>query len=208
VKHLSRRGLFVFSFSLIALSDLVLYLLGQRHANVDRTVWYNSFVQFQMFGAGLLLCLGMKNRRVSLPVWSRFFSLAAGLLCWLIACLVFGAKQTGPATSGASLVAGYTIAAAGCLLILLAMLDANQRWLPNWMIWLGRISFGLYVYHALAIWGVGGLFVRIHGYEHFLLSFLASATLTVILAALSYRFLELPFLRIKERFEVVPGRPA
>jgi peptidoglycan/LPS O-acetylase OafA/YrhL len=208
VKHLSRRGLFVFSFSLIALSDLILYLLGQMHANADRTVWYNSFVQFQMFGAGLLLCLGMKDRKVSLSGWGRFFALAAGLLCWLIACLVFGAKQTGPATSGASLVAGYTVAAAGCLLILLAMLDVNQRWLPNWMIWLGRISFGLYVYHALAIWGVGNLFVRTHGYEHFFLSFLTSATLTVVLAALSYRFLELPFLRIKERFEVVPSRPA
>jgi peptidoglycan/LPS O-acetylase OafA/YrhL len=208
VKHLSRRGLYIFSCSLIALSDLTLYLLGQMHANVDRTVWYNSFVQFQMFGAGLLLCLGMKNRKVSLPVWGRFFSLAAGLLCWLIACLAFGAKQAGPATSGASLVAGYTVAAAGCLLILFAMLDANQRWLPNWMIWLGRVSFGLYVYHELAIWSIRNMFVRTHGYEHFVLSFLTSATLTVILAALSYRFLELPFLRIKERFEVVPSRPA
>jgi peptidoglycan/LPS O-acetylase OafA/YrhL len=100
------------------------------------------------------------------------------------------------------------VAAAGCLFILFAMLDANQRWLPKWMIWLGRVSFGLYVYHELAIWSIRNLFVRIHGYQHFLLSFFTSATLTVILAALSYRFLELPFLRIKERFEVVPSRPA
>jgi peptidoglycan/LPS O-acetylase OafA/YrhL len=208
MKHLSRSGLYIFSCSLIALSDLTLYLLGQMHADADRTVWYNSFVQFQMFGAGLLLCLAMKNRKVSLPVWGRFVVLAAGFLCWLIACLAFGAKQIGPATSGASLVAGYTVAAAGCLFILFAMLDANQRWLPKWMIWLGRVSFGLYVYHELAIWSIRNLFVRIHGYQHFLLSFFTSATLTVILAALSYRFLELPFLRIKERFEVVPSRPA
>jgi peptidoglycan/LPS O-acetylase OafA/YrhL len=207
VKHLSRRGLYVFSWSLIALSDLVLYILGQLHANADRTVWCNSFVQFQMFGAGLLLCLWMQNRKVSIPAWGRFASLAGGFVCWLIACLVFGAKQMGPALSGTSLVAGYTVGAAGCLLIMIAMLDAHQRWLPSWMIWLGRVSFGLYVYHELAIWSIRNMFVRVHGSEHFLLSFLTSATLTVVLAALSYRFLEMPFLRMKERFEAVPSRP-
>jgi peptidoglycan/LPS O-acetylase OafA/YrhL len=207
VKHLSRRGLYIFSWSLIAFSDLTLYVLGQLHANADRTVWCNSFVQFQMFGAGLLLCLWMQNRKVSIPAWGRFASLAGGFVCWLIACLVFGAKQMGPATSGASLVAGYTVGAAGCLLIMIAMLDTNKRSLPNWMIWLGRVSFGLYVYHELAIWSIRNLFVRFHGYEHFVLSFLTSATLTVVLAALSYRFLEMPFLRMKERFEAVPSRP-
>jgi peptidoglycan/LPS O-acetylase OafA/YrhL len=207
VKHLSRRGLYIFSCSLIVFSDLTLYLLGRLHANADRTVWCNSFVQFQMFGAGLLLCLWMQSRKVSIPIWSRFVCLAGGFVCWLIACLAFGAKQIGPAISGSSLVAGYTVGAAGCLLIMIAMLDAHQRWFPKWMIWLGRVSFGLYVYHELALWSVRNVFVRFHGYEHFLLGFLTSATLTVLLAALSYRFLETPFLRIKERFEAVPSRP-
>jgi peptidoglycan/LPS O-acetylase OafA/YrhL len=106
------------------------------------------------------------------------------------------------------MVAGYSAGAVGCLLIIVAMLDADRRWLPEWMIWLGRVSFGLYVYHKLAIESVPALFVRTRGYVHFILCFVSAGVLTVILAALSYRFLEMPFLRIKERFELVPSRSA
>ena len=155
-----------------------------------------------MFGAGLLLCLWMQNRRVSIPAWSRFACLAGGFICWLIACLVFGGrKYYGPRSlrnePGCRL---HRVGAAGCLLIMIAMLDTNRKSLPGWMIWLGRVSFGLYVYHGLALWSIRNIFVRVHGYEHFLLSFLTSATLTVFLATLSYRFLEMPFLHMKERF--------
>jgi peptidoglycan/LPS O-acetylase OafA/YrhL len=208
VQHLSRRGLYRFSFGLIVLSDLTLYLLGHAHADPDRTIWYNSLVQFQMFGAGLLLCLATKDRKFSFPLWGRLLSLVSGLGCWLIACLAFGAKQIAPARSGSSMVAGYTLACAGCLLIMIAMLDINRRWLPAWMIWLGRVSFGLYVYHELALWTVTHLFVSIHGYEHRFVCFISSAVLTVLLAGLSYRFLEMPFLRMKEHFEFVPSRLA
>jgi peptidoglycan/LPS O-acetylase OafA/YrhL len=163
IRRLSRQGLGVLSWLLIALSDVTLYVLGQRHADADRTIWYNSFVQFQMFGAGLLLCLWMHRRKLN-------FSLSVG--------------------------------AVGCLLIMLALLHAERKWLPGWMIWLGRISFGLYVYHGLALKFVLFCFSRTRGYEHFLLCFTTSAALTVMMAATSYRFLETPFLRIKERFEV------
>jgi peptidoglycan/LPS O-acetylase OafA/YrhL len=208
VKHLSRRGLQVFSWSLIAISDVVLYVLGQMHADADSTIWLNSFVQFQMFGVGLLLCLWMQNRKLIIPSWGRFFLLAGGFICWMTACLVFGAKQAAPARSGSSMVAGYAVAAIGCLLIIIALLDTNPKWLPGWMVWLGRISFGLYVFHWLAIQSVPTLFVHTHGYLHFLLCFISAGALTVMLAALSYRILELPFLRIKERFEIVPSRLA
>jgi peptidoglycan/LPS O-acetylase OafA/YrhL len=202
IKHLSRRGLFIFSWFLIALSDLTLYVLGQLHANADRSVWYNSFVQFQMFGGGLLLCLWMHHRKLTTPVWKRLLSLGGGVVCWLIACFAFGAKTMAPGTSGWSMVAGYTVGAVGCLLIIVAMLDADRRWLPKSMIWLGRISFGLYVYHGLAIRIALFCFAQEHGYQHFLLCFIGSAALTVILATLSYRLLEMPFLRMKERFEM------
>jgi peptidoglycan/LPS O-acetylase OafA/YrhL len=208
VKHLSRRGLYIFSCSLIGLSDLTLYVLGQLHVSADSAIWLNSLVQFQMFGVGLLLCLWMQNRELSTPFWGRVLSLAGGFACWLIACLMFGAKQVGLAKSGTSMVAGYTVGAFGCLLVIIAMLDADQRWLPRWMIWLGRVSFGLYVYHQLAINSVPVLFSRTRGYVHFLLCFVSAAALTVVLAALSYRFLETPFLRLKERFELVPSRLA
>jgi len=50
---------------------------------------------------------------------------------------------------------------------------------------LGKISFGLYVFHVAAIEVVGPL---------------AGLPLTIALGALSYRFLEAPFLRLKQRY--------
>jgi peptidoglycan/LPS O-acetylase OafA/YrhL len=101
-------------------------------------------------------------------------------------------------------------------------LPGDETWERNGIV-LGRLSsgakamiagtanafgFGLYVFHWLAIQSVPTLFVHTHGYLHFLLCFISAGALTVMLAALSYRFLELPFLRIKERFEIVPSRLA
>ena len=59
--------------------------------------------------------------------------------------------------------------------------------------YLGKISFGLYVFHVAAL--------RIAG------SAVAGLALTVLAAALSYRFLESPFLRWKGRLARVESRP-
>jgi peptidoglycan/LPS O-acetylase OafA/YrhL len=52
--------------------------------------------------------------------------------------------------------------------------------------YLGKISFGLYVFHAAALELASNAFVGL--------------VLTIAAAALSYRFLEMPFLRLKQRF--------
>ena len=59
--------------------------------------------------------------------------------------------------------------------------------------YLGKISFGLYVFHVAAL-SIAG-------------SAVAGLALTVAAAALSYRFLESPFLRWKGRLARVESRP-
>ena len=71
--------------------------------------------------------------------------------------------------------------------------------------WLGRISYGAYVFHdlphmlyvRLAIW-VGALipFVGIHVRSS---AALIALPCTLLLASLSFRYFESPFLRLKER---------
>ena len=69
---------------------------------------------------------------------------------------------------------------------------------------LGKISFGLYVFHVAAIrvteqfWGGELMGVSLNA---------AALLLTILAATLSYRFIEGPFLRLKERFAVVSSRP-
>ena len=73
----------------------------------------------------------------------------------------------------------------------------------TWLVYLGRISYGLYVFHLFALALVTKQLVFPLGFEgRLLVSFL----LTVLLAAVSYRSLEQPFLRLKKRFSYRPAR--
>jgi peptidoglycan/LPS O-acetylase OafA/YrhL len=74
-----------------------------------------------------------------------------------------------------------------------------RRWLAvGWMVWLGRISYGLYMDHEVAFWAVDRT-----GLARPFLAF----GITVCLAAASYYGFERPFLRLKKAWTRVPSRP-
>jgi peptidoglycan/LPS O-acetylase OafA/YrhL len=111
---------------------------------------------------------------------------------------------------------GYPIVVVGAVLILLGVVN-SRTWLARLLstrpaVYLGRISYGLYVFHTLGIalaerltrpllkgWLSGGAVSS--G-----LVVVTALGLTVAFAAVSYRFLEQPFLKMKARFTVVPSR--
>ena len=107
---------------------------------------------------------------------------------------------------GPSSVATYFVSALASVFLLIAALQTNIQ-LPalppfTWLVYLGRISYGLYVFHLFALALVTKQVVFPLGFEgRLLLSFL----LTVLLAAVSYRVLEQPFLRLKKRFSYGPA---
>jgi peptidoglycan/LPS O-acetylase OafA/YrhL len=106
---------------------------------------------------------------------------------------------------------GYGAADLGCVLIFVSFLGIRS--VPSSIVYLGKISYGLYVFHygmvklslwllsqtmslrAMSMWKI----VAVDG-----LAFACCAAL----ASVSYRFLEKPFLHIKDRFAFVPSRPA
>ena len=64
-----------------------------------------------------------------------------------------------------------------------------------------------YVFHAFAIWLC---IQRIHvsgEFREWLLKTTAAFLLTVVLALMSYRWLETPFLRLKDRFSYLQSAP-
>ncbi|MDG2334983.1 MAG: acyltransferase [Myxococcota bacterium] len=74
--------------------------------------------------------------------------------------------------------------------------------------YLGRISFGIYVYHSFVIAGLLLILRNLMPMEGFLFNFTlySSATLlTIVIAGLSHRYYESPFLRLKARYMVVPS---
>jgi peptidoglycan/LPS O-acetylase OafA/YrhL len=75
-------------------------------------------------------------------------------------------------------------------------------------VFLGKRSYGLYIYHLL------GNSVAINLTEYIsdipssdLWLFIYSLTFTIVASILSYKFIEKPFLILKKRFEVVVSRP-
>lgn len=99
----------------------------------------------------------------------------------------------------------YGTIAVGCIALFLAFYALPKRWFPQPLPWLGKISYGLYLYHSLVIavmpqWR--------HGTFYSVMRTAAELQLTILAAALSYYGLERPFLRWKESFTFVPSRPA
>jgi peptidoglycan/LPS O-acetylase OafA/YrhL len=71
------------------------------------------------------------------------------------------------------------------------------------LVWLGKISYGLYLWHMVTFW-MGGLLPQSSSVEWAppWLTLLAS---TVAVAAVSFYALERPLLKLKRRFERVPA---
>ncbi|HEX5965928.1 MAG TPA: hypothetical protein VFY51_08350, partial [Pyrinomonadaceae bacterium] len=103
-------------------------------------------------------------------------------------------------------IATFALSALASVVLLLAVLKNEMPLLHvppfSWLVYLGRISYGLYVFHLFALTLTAQmLVVPVLGISlNFETRILFSFLLTVALAAVSYRVLELPFLKLKERF--------
>jgi peptidoglycan/LPS O-acetylase OafA/YrhL len=79
--------------------------------------------------------------------------------------------------------------------------------------YLGTISYGIYMYHMIAVYTVSEVFKKTSWWKGSLPLFCLGYyglvfTLTFLLAHVSYRFFERPFLRLKDRrFSLLPTDP-
>lgn len=72
----------------------------------------------------------------------------------------------------------------------------------RFLVYTGTISYGLYLLHKIPVGMVEVLHVERHPYLPMPIIFV----MTYILAALSWRLLEKPFLRLKRHFQLKPPR--
>jgi peptidoglycan/LPS O-acetylase OafA/YrhL len=217
-KYCSRRLLFIFCALVVVVANCALYLVA-KPTDEDAIVWTNSFIQFECFAAGIFLSLYLNGRVPMMRLGARVLVLVGAAASWLVAAHFLSAfYQPSSHSSSWQLMITYGLAASGSGLILLAMLGFQGGPHSRWAIHLGQISYGLYVFHRFAL----DLFERIpmektginafhshvlRGALFFGVRIAAPLLATVVLAELSYRFFERPFLRIKERHGVIISRP-
>lgn len=210
VKYANRKWLYGFCSFLLLVSNAQLYHLGRVSA-ADNRIWPDSFVQFECFAGGILLCLVLRGRLPRIAIWQRILLLIGAWFCWFYACFRLHTYFTHNFNPGSwPLIGGYALGALGSILLLVAFLGVNPRLLPGWAIYLGRISFGLYVYHEFAMYITNHFLVRhLTSIASPILLLKASAEfgLTLLLAALSYRYFETPFLKLKRRHTAIENQP-
>jgi peptidoglycan/LPS O-acetylase OafA/YrhL len=200
---------------LVAYCVIVHYARGFPPGGGFSGQWTNSFVQFQFFAGGMLLALFLRGWQPDWHIAIRIglFAFAVGL--WLVAFTVFGIKADWPSSTVLQSLAGWPLVLAGAALMLVSLLGAPRRFLPRPLIYLGRISYGLYMIHIFFFWLVYDKFrpwltqvtesAGIAGWRDNIGQLVAFAA-TVFFASLLYRFYETPFLRLKRRFTFVPSR--
>jgi peptidoglycan/LPS O-acetylase OafA/YrhL len=143
-------------------------------------IWCNTLARLDPIAGGALLSYALAGGTPALSNLKRLVLLCAG---------AFGFVAAGGFAphDGWATVISYPVAAASALAILCAALGLPMR--SRVLAYLGKISFGLYVFHAAA-W-------------KFVPFAPAAFLLTIAVASLSYRFLESPFLKLKEKFAKV-----
>jgi peptidoglycan/LPS O-acetylase OafA/YrhL len=197
-RYLSKLG--TICFALICVSILTRFLLVYLGASRD-AIFCNTLARLDPIAAGALVALAFKQRVPHTTPIRRVAMITTGLAL-IAGCGILGSG------AGPRALATYPVATVAAVLLLLGMLGADFSTLPRLLIqplvYLGRISYGLYVFHAVFIGIVSTVMMRSAGVEHHsLLSYGLRVSLsmifTVCAAALSYRFLEHPFLLLKAK---------
>lgn len=181
-----------------AVSRALTVIAGTRHP----AVWCSTPCRVDTIGIGVLIAVALRGRTSWAPrMATRALLATGGLALWVVAELI--APVTAQTLAGVTI--SYPMVYVGAGSILLAALGARETLLSSALfVALGRISFGLYVYHVLAIAIANIVVSAIHG--GLMMLFVIALMRTTAMATVSFRVLETPFLNLKKRFTIVPSR--
>jgi peptidoglycan/LPS O-acetylase OafA/YrhL len=209
VRRGSARRIALFAVGLVAVG-VALRLALASHGIYEQWISKGSLTRVDGIAAGVLLAVALRGRMPRLGTAARLALLAAGLatLLWIAATFDLFV----PPFDVLHEALGWPLVALACTAVLVSALGAEGfpfRLLASRpVVYLGRISYGLYVFHQLGLLVSGDAFPR-YAEERpaWVLHLLVGLGLTVLLAAGSYRWIEQPFLRLKQRFTIVRSRP-
>ncbi len=167
------------------------------------TIYFNPILRPDSVLLGMALALIVKEVSDHLWIAAACLIASAIALIWLPSIFVSGPGNV-------ALYAAAALFAGSCLWLALKAPWAAAFLSTKPMVYLGKRSFGLYVFHLAASYFVSTALMPLIGGNagarglYFLLLTLLVAT---IMAVVSYRFIERPFLIMKDKRAVVLSRP-
>lgn len=206
VKRLTAKNVAVAAIVMLLVANLTRAFLLLSHAK-NEAIWFNTFTRLDPIAAGILLQVLLRTKRVPLERLQRVLLLCGAAMVFVLVAHYAQPNANDQPFSLAGLI-GYPAVALSCFMVLLAFLGWNVAPLRNpVLVYFGKISYGLYVYHPLGLWFAEKLFPIFHMSFPPLIGPFTGLCLTIVFAFVSYRMLESPFLRLKGRFTKVPSRP-
>ena len=204
MRKLSVKQIAWAAVAFLAISSVTRLLLGLTAAP-RVMIWVNTLARLDPIACGALLAAGLHGSTPKLSQISRGCMFLGGVGALLLTAYYCRLDQS-PTPLLGSLI-GYPLVAVACTTLLLAALRSAEQ--PSWLLknslttYLGRISYGLYVFHSAALY----LFTRYRGLlpDRFtgIWCVALSFASTILIASISYRVLEQPFLRLKRKFTYV-----
>jgi peptidoglycan/LPS O-acetylase OafA/YrhL len=188
VYALSQKQLRRFAIAVICLSPALRLLLVFHHIDV----YSNTFSRLDGLMAGVLIASIIRS--TNFPP-SRFVKPA-----WVVLLTALPLALVLDAVGDRWIVFSFSAIASACMLFL--SLYSPQQWLQivfrnRFLVYTGRISYGLYLLHKLPF----DLVQPFQIHTHPLLMMLILYSACYALAALSWNLLEMPFLNLKKFFE-------
>ena len=212
MRRLQLRGLLLSVAGLVAAATAAHWYQGVHHT-WESKIWTNTFTHLDAIAMGILLAVLLGGQAPRLAGLHRAALYVGGAVCFVLAGSYFRIKAD-PLTTE-RIVMGYPVAVLGAVALFLATLrpqDGDAKARPGRLtavfLYLGSIAYGLYVFHVL------GLMISDYTVAHqdsslgrYLFRNTVAFAVTLVFAAISYRFLERPFLGLKQRFSRVQSRP-
>jgi peptidoglycan/LPS O-acetylase OafA/YrhL len=194
--------------ALIAGSIAVRSYCAHRYGS-QLMIVFNTFAQFDTLLSGVLLalCLGWNRDRPQLTRWLRWLQWPLYLVFGWLLC----EPHLGHGTPWHRTWDYVWVWLCGVGVVMVAVW--GQGWLKaalsySRVVWLGKISYGLYMYHEIALWTKARTYYLVPWFanKEELLT-IATLALTIAMAAGSYYGYERRFLELKRAWTRVPSRP-
>ncbi len=210
MRRASRKFICGTAIGLLGVAALARLILLSQHATASG-LWFNSFVRVDSIACGIVLALTFHRREPPLlGIPKRLMLLLLGGSAWVVIAKFCGLLDPVPTLAGGMI--GYPLMSLAGVAIFLAFFGAAREgasFLKNsGLVYLGNIAYGLYAYHYLG-WQISRrVFAPYYTHRHnysYTLSVLFSLVLTFLMAAASFKWLETPFLRLKQRFTHIPS---
>ena len=205
VRRVSEFGMLIIAGGLLVIATASRIYLGMHHAG-ESDIWCNTFVQLDPIAIGIIMAVLLRGEIPRFSRAVRLALLAGGATGLALGAMYFGIKND-PLTT-ARIVFGYPSVAIGGALLLLSVLRNRKSASNRILVYLGRISYGLYVFHVLGLL-ISDRIVSDQAASllRYSLRVCIALAATILMAAISFRWLETPFLSLKQRFTHVLSRP-